>query len=105
MKILRITGHYKGKIVDVRLTTDLIDATSDNFTVSQVQIGTEFTANDNNDRMIAAALGEHAQLKQNNLIALKKFCQRECYNLSIANSDGSGKVVLIDCDESSSASI
>jgi hypothetical protein len=105
MKILRITGHFKGKIVDVRLTTDLIDSTSDNFTVSQVQVGTEFESNDPNDRTIQAALGEHAQLKQSNLISLKAFCQRECYNLSIANSDGSGKVVLIDCDESSSASI
>ena len=106
MKILRITGHYKGHLLDVRLTTDMVSGSAERFNIQQIQVGTSFGATDLNDPVFQATMGTRFKIgTTTNMTDVKAFCQTECYNLAISDSNGANKVVLIDCDESSSASI
>jgi hypothetical protein len=105
-KVLRMTGHFKGHLLDVRLHTDAINNTDERFNIQQIQVGTNYGASDINDPVFQGAMGTLYKVGSTvSLTDVKAFAQRECYNLSIADTNGANKVVLIDCDESSSASI
>lgn len=99
MKDLRFTGTMNGVEVDVTYRTDLIHADAENFTVSQIQEGAEFSSQDNPDQK--AVMSEIKRLPYS-VSFFTQYAEDNNLNLTIANSDGSDLEYLATAEESGS---
>lgn len=106
MKILRLTGHFRGNLLDVRLTTDAINNSDERFNIQQIQVGTNYEPSDINNPVFQGRMGNLFKIgTTTTLTSVLSFARVERMNVSIMNTDGSGKQILFDAQESSSASI
>lgn len=98
MKDLRFRGVIEGVSIDVTYRTDLINESSQNFTVMQITTNHSFSPNDINDAQLGKLTGIDAGFRQlpSNLGAFKAFASTNHLDLYIMNSDGSGHTTLVD---------
>lgn len=100
MKDLRFKD---GLNVDITYRTDMISDEDQNFTVSQIQVGPQFEVNDESDANHVALFNDFKKL-ENNITTFKDFATNNNLDLTIADSDGSNRKLLVDGAASVSAS-
>ena len=89
MKILRFTGYIGTDFVDVRLTTDMINSTDENFNIVQIQEGSEFNINDKKEGNYIKYLSPTFQETNNSIANAIAFCDTNSLNLRLYNEDQS----------------
>ena len=103
MKDLQFTGTFNGVEVDITFRTDLINSSSENFTVSQIQVGSQFEVTDESDVNHVEIFNDLKKLPTT-LPTFKHFAQTRGLALVMKDSTGANPVVLVEEDESESAS-
>ena len=88
MKDLRFFGTVESVEVDITFRTDLINAQAQNFTVSQIQVGSEFSTTDESDADHVLLLNEFKRLPYN-VHTFIAFAELYNLNLTMAESNGS----------------
>ena len=93
MKDLRFYGTSGSAVVDITYRTDLVNASAENFNITQIQVGDEFNVNDKSDANHAALFNDFKELPSN-LTAFKNFAIAKGLSLSIADGNGDNLTVL-----------
>ena len=104
MKDFRFTGVLQGNLIDARFRTDAINATDQNFTVMQIQVGTQFNTMEKNSDLYKKYMGIFQELPYT-LTAFINFATVNNMKLGVQDSNGSNHVVIYNPHQSVSTSI
>lgn len=89
MKILRFTGYIGTDYCDIRITTDMINNTDENFNVVQIQEGNEFNINDKKSGNYLKYFSPIIQETNNSIQTVIAFADSNSLNLRVYSADGS----------------
>lgn len=93
MKDLRFYGISGSTAVDITFRTDLVNASAENFNITQIQVGPQFSVNDKSDADHTALFNDFKELPSN-LTTFKNFAIAKGLSLSIADGNGDNLTVL-----------